>query len=109
GIIFFPECWFVDEVDEAPPAVDLDHGQPLPVGGLERWIPGDVHLLEGLAAVREHRPGPLAEVTALGVVERDPRDRSRAWWSPRRHVAPRARTRRVASRCHGFPSSPTSR
>ena len=36
----------LDVEGEPPPAVDLDHGQPLPVLGLERGIARDVHLAQ---------------------------------------------------------------
>jgi hypothetical protein len=41
-----PECSELDVVREAPPAVDLDHRQPLPIGRLERRIPADVDLAQ---------------------------------------------------------------
>ena len=72
-----PERFDLHVVGEAPPAVDLDHGQPLAVGRLEDRVAADVHLLEGEA---ELGPQPaqlleraLAQVAALGVVDDDAR------------------------------------
>jgi hypothetical protein len=68
---------WVDVVDERALAVDLDDRQPLPVPRFELRIPTDVDLLEVeghlTANFLDDRPGTLAEVAALRVVERDPR------------------------------------
>jgi hypothetical protein len=65
----------VDVVDESPLAVDLDHGQPFAVPRLELRISADVDLLEVEGDLRVHlvddRPGALAEVTALRVIQAD--------------------------------------
>jgi hypothetical protein len=65
----------LDVVRETAPAVDLDHGEPLPVFGLESGIAGDVDLpqveAELLAERGHHAAGRLAEMTARGVVEDD--------------------------------------
>ena len=70
-----PERVRLHVVGEAPPAVDLDHGQPFPVFGLERGVAGDVHLAEVEAElvpkVRDHAAGALAEMAPIGVVEDD--------------------------------------
>jgi hypothetical protein len=77
----------IQVVDEGSLAVDLDHGEPLAVTGLERGIPADVDLLELelvlLPKRCERAPGTLAEMTAFGVVEDD----SRYGYSPRVVVA----------------------
>jgi hypothetical protein len=70
-----PERRLVEVVDEGPLAVDLHHGQPLPVPLLELGHAGDVDLLE-LEAELVAQPGqlparPLAQVAALRVEERD--------------------------------------
>ena len=70
---FAPKGSRIDEVDESPPAVDLDDGQPLPILGLELGVTGDVDLVERLAALDEHGARPLAEVAAVRVVEDDAR------------------------------------
>jgi hypothetical protein len=69
-------------VDEGPLAVDLDDREPLPVGGLERRVAGDVDLLEvepelGLQA-RDLPPCAVAERAALRVEDDDLTDRGRA-------------------------------
>src|SRR5205814_9877704 len=92
----------VEVVDERPLAVDLDHGQPLPVALLELGDAADVHLfqLEVVLAAHlcERRPRALAEVAVVRVVDGDPTDRAPASWSPRRRARRRARRRRAASR-----------
>ena len=63
-------------VREDPLAVDLDHGQPLAVAGLELGIAGDVDLLELevllAAQLGQLRSRALAEMAVGGVVEGDP-------------------------------------
>ena len=58
----------MDVVDETPPAVDLHHGDPLAVGGLELGIAVDRHLAqleaELVARSRDDAPGRLAEMAA---------------------------------------------
>jgi len=58
----------VHVVDEAPPAVDLHHRDPLAVGGLELGIAVDRHLAqfeaELVARSRDDAPGRVAEVAA---------------------------------------------
>jgi hypothetical protein len=70
-----PEGVGLDVVRETAPAVDLDHGQPLAVLGLEGGIAGDVDLPEVEAELLPERShdaaGRLAEMTARGVVEDD--------------------------------------
>lgn len=65
----------VHVVGEAPPALDLDDGQPLAVFGLERVVAGDVHLAQQKAELCLERPDLLersvAEVAALRVVDDD--------------------------------------
>ena len=65
----------IDVVDEGARALDLDHGQPLAVARLELGVARDVDLLELerhlLAHGRDDPAGPLAEVTASGVVKGD--------------------------------------
>jgi hypothetical protein len=65
-------------VDEGPLAVDLDDRQPLAVAGLEFRVAADVDLFELelvlLPKPCERAQGTLAEVTAFGVVDDDPRD-----------------------------------
>jgi hypothetical protein len=65
-------------VDESPLTVDLDDRQPLAVAGLELRVAADVDLFELelvlLPKRCERAPGTLAEVTAFGVVDDDPRD-----------------------------------
>jgi hypothetical protein len=62
-------------VDEGALAVDLDDGQPFAIGRLELRIAADVDLLElegNLdARLLDDRPGALAEVAPLRVVEGD--------------------------------------
>ena len=62
-------------VRKAPPAVDLDHGQPFPVFGLEGGIAGDVDLAqveaELLMELRNDAAGLLAQMAARGVVDDD--------------------------------------
>jgi hypothetical protein len=65
----------LDVVGEAPPAVDLDHGEPLAVLGLERLVARDIDLAEpeaelGLAG-SDLGQRPFAEVAPLGVVDDD--------------------------------------
>jgi len=65
----------VDVVDERALAVDLDDGQPLAVTRFELRVAADVHLgeleLHVGAGSLEHGACARAEVTALGVVQRD--------------------------------------
>jgi hypothetical protein len=65
----------VDVVGEGALALDLDHGQPFAVAGLELGIAADVDLdeLERMrgAHVLEHRARPLAEVAAGRSEQRD--------------------------------------
>jgi hypothetical protein len=70
---FAPKSSRIDEVDEGPPTVDLDHGKPFPVPGFELRVTGDVDLVERLAALHEDGARPLAEVASLRVVEDDAR------------------------------------
>jgi hypothetical protein len=74
---FATERGLVDVVDERAPSLDLDHGQPFAVTGLELGITADVDLLEPKSELllegAELRPRPLAEVAALGPVEDDGR------------------------------------
>jgi len=67
----------IDVVDEGALAVDLDHRQPLAVAGLELGVAADVDLAEleaeVVACLGDDRAGPLAEVTALRVVDDDAR------------------------------------
>jgi len=70
-----PEGVRLDVVREPPPAVDLDHRQPLPVGRLERRIAADVHLTELEAELVAELPHPderaLAQMAPVGVVDDD--------------------------------------
>ena len=70
-----PEHVDLHVVREAAPSVDLDHGQPLPVAGLEGGIAGDVDLTELEAELRVQGAHllerPVAEVAAPGVVDDD--------------------------------------
>jgi hypothetical protein len=70
-----PERVRLHVVREAPPAVDLDHGQPVPVFGLEGGIAGDVDLAqveaELLVELRDDATGLLAEMAPRGVVDDD--------------------------------------
>jgi hypothetical protein len=65
----------VDEVDEAPPAVDLDHRDPLPVLGLEGRVAVDPDLTQIEAELvprcADDAAGGLAEMTARRGVEDD--------------------------------------
>jgi hypothetical protein len=74
---------WVDEVDEGSLAVDFDDREPLSVLGLQLVVPADVDFLQLEGQLRaglfEDRAGPLAEVTARRVVERDLRDKCREW------------------------------
>ena len=62
-------------VHEAPPAVDLDHREPLPVFRLKDRVAADVDLAQveaELVAERAHlRERALAQVTAFSVVNDD--------------------------------------
>jgi hypothetical protein len=64
-----------DVVDERLRAVDLDHGDQLPVAGLERRIARDVHLAqlesELGAQLLQRSPGALAEMALRRVIEDD--------------------------------------
>jgi hypothetical protein len=78
----FPaECLRIDVVDEGPLAVDLDHGQPLPVLRLELRIAVDLDLsqLERNCPLNlgDDRARSPAEVAALRVVEGDVMDKCR--------------------------------
>jgi hypothetical protein len=70
-----PERSRVDVVDKGTLAVDLDHRKPFAVPRLELRIAADVDLLElkGDLCVDfvDDRPGALAKVTALRVVQTD--------------------------------------
>jgi hypothetical protein len=70
-----PERVLRQVVDEPPPALDLDHGQPLAMLALERRVAGDVDLLELEAELSlqagELLAGPLAEMATLRVVDGD--------------------------------------
>jgi hypothetical protein len=75
----------VQVVDEDALAVDLDHGEPLAVPGLQLGVAADVDLLEvervPAPKLCERAPRTLAEMTAFGVVDDDagrPRDRAPA-------------------------------
>jgi hypothetical protein len=61
----------LDVVREAPPAVDLDHRQPLAIGGLESRVSADVDLAqlepELVSEPPQLRQRALAKVTALRV------------------------------------------
>src|SRR5215475_12508658 len=65
----------VHVVDETAPAVDLDHRDPLPVGGLELVVAVDRDLLqleaEFVAGRGDDAPGRLAEVAARSGEEDD--------------------------------------
>ena len=62
-------------IREPAPAVDLDHGEPLAVLGLERLVAADVHLAQGEIELLLQLPQPcngdLAEVAPLRVVDDD--------------------------------------
>jgi hypothetical protein len=62
----------VDEVDEGPLAVDLNHRKPLPVCGLEPLITGDVDLVERLTARCQDVSSLVAQRAARRVIENDP-------------------------------------
>jgi hypothetical protein len=59
----------LDEVDEGPLAVDLEHRQPLPVAPFELRVAGDVDLRELDAFGEERGARTLAEVAPRGGVE----------------------------------------
>ena len=65
----------MDEVGKAPPSVDLDDRDPLPIFRFELWVAVDRDLLQLEAELtvrsRDHSPGRLAEVTARRGVEDD--------------------------------------
>jgi hypothetical protein len=67
----------LDVVDERALSIDLDDRQPFPVARLELRVAADVDLLERepelLPQLPNLRPGALAEVTTLRVVQRDAR------------------------------------
>jgi hypothetical protein len=71
-----PERGRWDEVRERTLPVDLDHGQQLPITGLQVGFAADVHLLELeaelLAGRVEDALRGRTEVAALGVEEDDP-------------------------------------
>ena len=77
----------VQVVHERPLAVDLDHRQPLPIAGFELGVAADVDLAQLELVLLPQRgelcARPLAEVTALGVIEDD----SRYGYNPRVVVA----------------------
>ena len=64
-------------VDEGPPPLDLDHGQPLAVSRLQGGVAGDVDLDEAVAELglqpAQGGERPLAEVAARRVVDGDER------------------------------------
>ena len=66
-------------VDERPTAVDLNDREELAVAPLQVSVSADVHLFQREAELaserRDRRPSPLAQVTALGVVKDDPRQK----------------------------------
>jgi hypothetical protein len=66
-----------DPVDEGALAVDLENGQPLAVGRLERGIARDVDLAVVDVFRVEGPPRRLAKVAAVRGVEDDARDRCR--------------------------------
>jgi len=76
---FAAEGLRLDVVREGELPVDLDRGDQLAVAGFERGISGDVDLLELELELgpKLGQLGPrlLAEVAAVGAVERDPRRR----------------------------------
>jgi hypothetical protein len=63
-------------VDEGPLAVDLHHGKPLAITGLQLWNAVDLHLLQvepDLPSGLCHDSArALAEMTTLSVVDDDP-------------------------------------
>jgi hypothetical protein len=65
----------MDVVHEAPPAVDLDDRDPLPVRSLERGVAVDRDLAqveaELVPCLRDDTPGRLAEVATRRCVEDD--------------------------------------
>jgi hypothetical protein len=71
------KCVRIDVVDEGAFAVDLDHGEPVPVPRLELGVASDVDLLELERNLRAYLfddvPRPLAQVAAARVVQRDAR------------------------------------
>jgi hypothetical protein len=70
-----PEGFELNVIRKAPFAVDLDDGQPLPVGLLESRIAGDIDLSQLEAELVAQRPylfeRAFAEVAAFGVVDDD--------------------------------------
>ena len=60
---------------ETAPAVDLDHRDPLAVGGLELGVAVDLYLPELVAELGLERPrvgqGGLAQMATAGVVDDD--------------------------------------
>jgi hypothetical protein len=62
-------------IREPAPAVDLDHRDPLPVGGLELGVAVDLDLAEVVAELGLERPrvgqGRLAQMATAGVVDDD--------------------------------------
>ena len=68
-----PERLRLDVVRADPLAVQLHHGEPFAVAGLELGVAGHVHLAELEALLRLQReqllPRPLADVAAGCVVE----------------------------------------
>jgi hypothetical protein len=71
----------IDVVDKCPLAVDLHHGQPLTVPAFELGVASDVDLFQlerDLGANALDDPAStLAQMAAVGVVERDSTDRCR--------------------------------
>jgi hypothetical protein len=66
-----PQGGGIDVVDERALPVDLDDGQPFAVPRFEVRVAGDVDRAVRRAGVVQHAARPLAEVTALRVVEDD--------------------------------------
>jgi hypothetical protein len=97
----------VDVVDEGALAVDLDDGQPFAVPRLELGIAADVDLAkleaELVARLGNDRAGPLAEMTALRVVEDDSAG-SKAFRGGSRRV-----DRSVQTAVQGNPARPDGR
>jgi hypothetical protein len=72
---FAPKRIRIDVVHEDPLSVDLDHGQPLAIPGLEGGIPADIDLLEVkgniFPGLLDDPTGALAEVAPFRVVQDD--------------------------------------
>ena len=71
----FAQCVDLDVIRKAPPSVNLDDREPLPVLGLERVVARDVHLAQSEAELGlkppHQRERPLAEVATLRVIDDD--------------------------------------